>query len=401
MSSITALTRIFFVSAACCALFACGKANDQAPALSSVNKHPDTWLTEHRVAYRQKPDSCRECHGPDLLGGVTKIGCSTNSCHSGNHPPRDIIHPIPFKGTTDLNKAHGAMAKKDLTICQACHGKAGGAGSNPRFNLVFGSLSAGCESSGCHNLNMAHPKPWQTHASSGNQPNSCALCHGANFEGSAASGAPSCKSCHSLLTGIQLPVVKACDSCHGNSTISNIPSFNGSHAKHLALPELKNNCAACHSGGGSDSNVHLTYNSNRTVVVGILAAFTAKNGGAPSINASTKMCSNVICHGGQTTPAWGGVVAGCLSCHSSNVGQYNSFLSGKHLYHVNTQQLACTDCHDMTKLAAPTHFSNLSSSTMNQSSASTLRSYVNYTKPSCSPAVGNQVGVCHGTRVWQ
>ena len=402
MPSITALTRIFFVSAACCALFACGKANEQAPALSSVNKHPDTWLTGHRAAYRLSPNQCRECHGTDLSGGVTKIGCSTNSCHSGNHPPRDIIHPVLFKGTPDLNKAHGGMAKKDLIICQDCHGTPGGAGSNSRFNRPIGSLTTGCEASGCHNDNMAHPKLWRGHVNSGNQANACALCHGASFEGGTG---PKCSSCHTRLFPGLIPASGTCVSCHGNPPSgTSAPNRPGSHVVHLSIPEVKGKCEVCHTGGGSG-----TANHGSSLTVAFASAYNASSGAA-SYDSTAKTCANIKCHGGQTTPAWG-EEASCTGCHTSGVAPYNVSNTGKHNIHV-TAGLACTDCHIMSNSAAPAHFSNLSSAVFNQSASNTLRSdntgYLNYNKASQTcfasgpiPA-GVTFGACHsGIKPWR
>jgi predicted CxxxxCH...CXXCH cytochrome family protein len=244
---------------------------------------------------------------------------------------------------------------------------------------------------------MAHPKPWKTHGSSGNQPNACALCHGANFEGGRG---PSCRSCHSRLTGVQLPTPGACVSCHGNPPDgSAAPNRSGSHAAHVALPELQNNCKVCHNGGGSGTAVHQVFGN---LTVAVLSSYDAKSGVA-GYSKTGRTCANIKCHGGQTTPLWGGGhLAGCLSCHASGTGQYNSFNSGKHTTHIN-EGLACTDCHDTTKLA-PGHFSNLSSAAINQPARYTLKSYVNYAQPTCSPAsvpAGNQVVVCHGSRNWQ
>lgn len=398
MFSIPTWTKILFLTAACCSLFACGKANDKAPALGSNNSHPAGWRAGHRSVYRQNPDQCRECHGTDLKGGLTKVDCFNQAglgqCHAGGHGPRSIIHVVPFTDPA----LHGAMARKDLTICQDCHGTVGSAGSNPSFNLVFGSLPAGCASSGCHNQNagLGHPKPWNTHASAGNQANACALCHGANFGGGSG---PACSSCHKQLVATTIPVSGQCISCHGyppNGSVS--PNVAGSHAVHLALPEVHDNCAVCHSGGGIGSAIHRTYSSNRPVMVGVVTVFSAKTG-APLFNASSRTCSNVRCHGGQTSPVWGSsLTSSCVSCHAAGATQYNSYNSGKHVDHI-ANGLACTDCHDSTALA-PGHFSNLSSSAINQKASGTLRGYLNYnpTTPTCSPQAipaGNQVGVCH------
>ncbi|MDD2897321.1 MAG: CxxxxCH/CxxCH domain-containing protein [Desulfuromonadaceae bacterium] len=396
MPSWTSLTKVLCLTVACCTLFACGKVNEKAPALNSTNSHPADWRTAHRVAYRQKPDSCRECHGIDLKGGITKVGCSTDSCHAGNHPPRAIIHPVPFKGTADLNMAHGSLAKMDLTICQDCHGTTGGAGSNPRFNLVYGNLPAGCESSGCHNANMAHPKPWKAHSSSGNQANACALCHGANYEGGVG---PSCKSCHTQLQAGLLPVAGQCTSCHGyppNGSVA--PNKSGSHATHLALAGMSANCAACHTGGGSGTANHAT-----TLTVSIATTF----GPADSFNGTT--CSNISCHGGQISPAWGGsldVIANCTGCHQSAV-TYPGYHTGQHSKHLSVG-LLCTDCHDMSNQSA--HFGNVTTKLFETLPHTTLRSYLSYDKtaqvPTCLVSSTLPPGVqftgCHSdTRKWQ
>ena len=43
MPSKSSWFKIIGATAACCAIFGCGKVNDQAPALDSTRKHPDTW----------------------------------------------------------------------------------------------------------------------------------------------------------------------------------------------------------------------------------------------------------------------------------------------------------------------------------------------------------------------
>lgn len=404
MPSIYDLTRIFFVSAVCGALFACGNSNNQAPALSSVNKHPDTWLTAHRAAYQQNRDQCRECHGTELRGGITKVDCFNQAglgqCHVDGHGPRAVIHPIPFKGTSNLNKAHGAMAKKDLTICQDCHGETGGAGSNPRFNLVYASLQVGCESSGCHAIKMAHPKPWNGHSSSGNQSNACALCHGPNFEGSAAINAPSCKSCHIVLAPGLVPVAGQCASCHGNPPNGTLtPNRAGSHAAHLALPEMSGNCAACHTGGGSGAADHATHATTPTM------AFDADFGSTTSFDKATVTCSNISCHGGQKSPVWGTSmdVIDCTGCHQPSAA-YPGYHTGQHTLHLATGVL-CTDCHDMTNQSA--HFGNVITDIFETLPNTTLRSYLNYNKSAQScmvsnpPPPGVQFTGCHGgTKNW-
>ena len=289
------------------------------------------------------------------------------------------------------------MAKKDLTICQDCHGTPGGAGSNPRFNRIYGSIPAGCESSGCHAIKMAHPKPWKTHSTSGNQSNACALCHGVDFGGSLANNAPSCKSCHVGLAAGVVPVAGQCVTCHGNPPNGSAPPNRaGSHAAHLALPAMSGNCAVCHTGGGNGATDHATT---------LTMAFAATFGPTASFNLNDT-CSNVSCHGGLISPVWGtsfDVIANCTNCHQSAVA-YPGYHTGQHAKHTGIGIL-CTDCHDMTNQEA--HFGNVTTNIFETKPNTTLRSYLNYNKvaQSCMvsnpPPQGVQFTGCHsGTKNW-
>ncbi len=396
MPSITALTRIFFVSAACCALFACGKANDQAPALNSVNKHPDTWLTGHRSAYRQNSDQCRSCHGNELLGGITKIDCFNQAdlgqCHANGHGPGFVPHKLPF---TD-GAVHGPEAKNDLAYCQSCHGTVGGPGSNPtpRFNVPVGVLKKGCEE--CHADNTAHPtwkttSAWKGHATAGNLGNSCYLCHLTGGTGR------QCAICHTSLPSGTIPTLGTCVSCHAN------PPASGNHAKHNALAGVTDVCATCHTGAGSGTAKH----DDGTTDVVFAGSYNAKSGTAT--RDAQGRCVNVSCHGGVTTPAWGGSLsAGCLACHTSGTAQFNSYKPGNHDKHVD-QKLGCTDCHDMSKTSGTAgHYSGLGTTGFELSPAATIRvpgSNTLIPKPSCNPGLTPtpgtySVSVCHADRSW-
>jgi predicted CxxxxCH...CXXCH cytochrome family protein len=254
---------------------------------------------------------------------------------------------------------------------------------------------------------MAHPKPWNTHGLSGNQANACALCHGATFGGG---NGPACKDCHVQLVAGELPVRLQCVSCHGKPPAGTAaPNRAGSHGAHAALPELAGNCAACHKGGGYGSSIHLSFSNHTAARVSFSQAYSAKSGAATFVRA-TMSCENVRCHGGQTTPAWGSSLdpaSECLKCHAPGTGQYNGYFSGQHTFHL-TLGLFCTDCHSMASQTVPSHFSNLSSSALNQPAAATIRSYINYTKSTqatclitTAPPPGSTFTACHsGLRTW-
>lgn len=390
--------RTFCVTAACCVLFGCGKANDQAPSLGSSGKHPDAWLTGHRTAYRQNPDQCRECHGIDLKGGVTKVDCfnqaDAGQCHAGGHGPRNVPHLMPFKD----GAAHGPEAKKDLAYCQGCHGTAGGPGSDPRFNVPLGALTNGCED--CHKAFTAHPPlpggttGWTGHPAAGNMGNSCTLCHGVDLTGGAG---PACAACHTGLKPGTIPTAGTCGSCHA------APPASGSHSVHNALAGVKDVCAACHDGAGSGTTKH----RNGTTDVALNASYNAKSGAA--LRNSDGSCSGVSCHGGITTPVWGGALtSGCLSCHTAGTTHYNGYNSGQHTRHVTGVGLQCTDCHDMkVTVGTAGHYSGLGTTGFELPPSATIR-VPGYTsaQPSCSPgtfpAAGTySVGVCHSSETWR
>jgi predicted CxxxxCH...CXXCH cytochrome family protein len=341
---------------------------------------------------------CAACHTAGLNSSVTPStpaapgtppACFNNTlCHGNAGAP----HVVPFT-SADL---HGPAAKQDLTYCQGCHAdlSSGGAGSNPRFNVPVGSLVTGCEAASCHGASTAHPVPWKyayttSHQSAGNMAVACALCHGATLNGGVGSA---CSTCH--IAGSPL-TVKNCTSCHSSPTNgATAPNRAGSHAKHNALANVTGQCASCHDGGGSSTANHAY--GRTSVFLSLATMYNAKTGGASY--AANGTCSNVSCHGGQTTPVWStgtiDVNTQCTSCHTSGTTQYNSYV-GRHSKHSNK---SCTDCHD-TALLAVNHFTHLETIAMEGPASSTLRSQLRYNGTSCNPSAGGLTG-CHGSENW-
>jgi len=370
----------------------CGQSNTRGPMVDSSGKHLGNWIIAHRSAFRQSSGQCQDCHGADLRGGITRIDCFNQQglgmCHANGHGPRFITHPLPFKSPA----LHGPPAKQDLTECQGCHGETGGPGSNPRFNVVIGTLAAGCESPGCHQPKMAHPKPWLNHENAGNITNACTLCHGSNFNGGSG---PACSACHSSLQAGKAPTLGECVSCHSAPPDGTTPPNRAlSHPPHAALPEVQNNCVVCHMGGGLGTPPHKIFGNLTTA---ILPVYDAKTGPA-AFDKAARTCSNVRCHGGVLTPSWGGAIdvqTQCGMCHVPGTSQYNSYFSGAHQKHVFDKGIGCTACHDPAKLTTQLHFGSLSSAGFSQPPAATVQSNLNYVPldRSCSP-------VCHSTRFW-
>ncbi|HEY5775006.1 MAG TPA: CxxxxCH/CxxCH domain-containing protein, partial [Xanthomonadales bacterium] len=125
----------------------------------------------------------------------------------------------------------------------------------------------------------------------------------------------------------------------------------GAHAVHTALASVGTSCSICHLDAAHNSEVDLAFP----------AGFDAASG--PATDNGDGTCSNIKCHGGQTTPDWwsGAIVVNtqCTSCHQRSTAQYNGNISGRHSIHRN---YSCTECHN-TGVLQTGHFSNLQTTT--------------------------------------
>ncbi len=242
-----------------------------------------------------------------------------------------------------------------------------------------------------------HPANWLIAghpAAAKTDPSVCMECHGEDFSGGVSRVA--CASCHT--NGSPLTMT-GCTSCHGippSGTVA--PNREGAHnsveghfAPQVTLPDA---CNTCHNGAGTGTDKHY----NGVTDVQFLSTYSAKSGTA--VHNADGTCSNVSCHGGQTTPVWLSgkidVLTQCTSCHSYGTTQYNSFASGQHYTHVFLQNINCNFCHDISKLVL-SHFKSLNTSTMEGPASATIQDYVNYNLgppyPTCTPS-------CHVTRAW-
>lgn len=224
--------------------------------------------------------------------------------------------------------------------------------------------------------------------------NSCAECHGAQFNGG-ISGV-SCLRCHgadALANGF------SCSTCHGQ------PPATGSHSQHVFSFVY---CFDCH-GDPFIRNTH----DNGQINISISPLYYSKNlvaSYAPSA------CSNVRCHGGPktqdlaqagatpprytptTTDPWGSTLTvdpKCQPCHVYGAADYNSYYSGQHYVHVYEEDYNCVSCHDRTLLAV-NHFTYLNTATIEGPASATIYSMYQYNGVTC----GNP-GCHEGGRRWR
>lgn len=322
-------------------------------------------------------ESCSECHGADLGGGISGVSCG--ACHLGG-PTR--VHPATW---TDTARDHAPyVLENNNTLCssQYCHGTnldgvansgsacsichLGGPSSihplewaitsSDHSSFASTTGTTRCATAVCHGTDLtglngsgpscsschlggptaAHPSAWTNlfldhgpyATANGTAVCSNRTCHGTSLAGVPESG-PSCTTCHGL------PFTQAslvCNACHGlppNGTVS--PNIAGAHASHASLNN-SSYCSTCHLGAGgmTDNTFHL----NGTPDIFFNPIYNSKTGAA-SYDPVTKTCSNITCHGGprtQTqaqalteastpgrTPAWDvgiiDVASQCSSCH--------------------------------------------------------------------------------------
>jgi len=181
------------------------------------------------------------------------------------------------------------------------------------------------------------------------------------------------------------PDYSDCTACHGQ------PPSTGAHDVHtaLGLGSTAPSCNACHDGAAHNSQVDLAFP----------AGFDAESG--PATDNGDGTCSSVKCHGGQTTPDWwSGSIAvdtQCTACHTSGSSQYNSYASGRHSKHVQSEGYSCTVCHNIDTLQSG-HFTNLESSDFELNPADTIgggsTSVGSYNNGTCSSIA------CHGSQNW-
>jgi len=240
-------------------LMGCSTSNPDSPfsLIDETGGHPDGWTTGHQPFAFPDGSLCIDCHGDDLLGGISGVSCGTDSfggaaCHSSG----PAFHPIDWVNRDATgNTWHANAYQNNVTVggltCEQCHtppdldvqgGKclechftiagskapSGGAYSHPSLDghsdttafdetvcischevsINFGYLNPGCHN--CHEpFPSSHPAGWDASGAHGaaamGNPDStsgfsyCQSCHGDNFAGGAVDlSCLTLGSCHDL-----------------------------------------------------------------------------------------------------------------------------------------------------------------------------------------------------------
>ena len=61
------------------AALAVGCSKERGASFDPDAGHPDDFLKDHPSEYRSASESCVQCHGEDLTGGIAKVSCYSSS----------------------------------------------------------------------------------------------------------------------------------------------------------------------------------------------------------------------------------------------------------------------------------------------------------------------------------
>ncbi|MGA6992878.1 MAG: CxxxxCH/CxxCH domain-containing protein [Candidatus Deferrimicrobiaceae bacterium] len=425
------LRPLFYV--VCAVLFLGGCSSSSETTSSFIpgpggGTHPVDFLSTHPGFAVSDVGACTTCHGDDLTGGIADTSCFTAACHHedpgwaspaahgatakrapGNSGFKScqICHASDFSGggsgvscflchapaphasqwLPGDTYVHTTTNEGNAPVCALCHYNEPGAGAHTPIPPPV-DVNVGCfNNTLCHGAVAAHAVPFLAHTGVTEDtfndpfPDGCAACHAVTGT-SPMTGAPLCTTCHT--EGSPLTLLD-CTSCHAEppsgTTYANIE---GAHTEHIALNSTGSpvSCDTCHNGLGSGTQSH--YDRAKTRQEPASVAFTTTYNaetGAPTFDSAlaSLSCSNVSCHGGQTTPNWRteaiDVNTQCTSCHAYGTSQYNSYNSGRHNLHVNEERISCTECHNMelATTGAQNHFAFLGTTQMEGPASDTFQ----------------------------
>lgn len=311
MPSIKSILAILALGAAL-AVGGCADKNSNV-VFSPESGHSSDWLTGHKEAGKADRESCFECHGEELDGGISKVSCTR--CHLGGS---DSIHPAQW-GSYGYARHSAYVAASGSTSCAsaACHGTdLRGAGKAPsctgchaQSGTSFAKHPAAWPSIKDHGLflNLSSSKTTQKIATC-----STAKCHGSDFKGVFLSG-PSCVGCH------------VADST--GKFVKHPATWTSALVSHKTVTKAGyTSCgtSACHGkemtggayGGVSCYKCHMFKNADGAFVKHPEAWGAAPLYANHSVykNAhATAICSNAACHPAGSIIA----VAACNMCHQN------------------------------------------------------------------------------------
>lgn len=266
------ITKLILAGVLLLAIGACGSSTPNSKAVYSSDKgtHPAGWLPlGHATAAKADGNSCIECHGDDLTGGIAGVSCL--SCHTNGNPLTSAecasCHGKPPSGSGagahNTVTGHFAAAVKLPDECNTCHDGAGSGTLKHDNGAVDVAL-----------LNVYSAKSG-TAAYNADGTCSSVSCHGG-------------QTTPAWLTG-SINVAAQCTSCHAYGTSEYNSFVSGEHDFHVNVEGFA--CSACHDATKLTTN-HFTRLNTPTLEGPASATLNSSLNYVPS----TFTCSP-SCHG--------------------------------------------------------------------------------------------------------
>lgn len=177
-------------------LSGCGDTNSKVVFYPESGKHLPGWASGHKNSAKADTESCFECHGDNLDGGISKVSCS--KCHAGGS---GSVHPLLW-GQYAYARHKAYVAAKGTASCAnaACHGtNLTGTGNIPsctkchvRTGATYSTHPAGWTQSQPYTVHANYVKANLYDSSSC----SIATCHGTDTNAGVFLSGPSCYACH-------------------------------------------------------------------------------------------------------------------------------------------------------------------------------------------------------------
>ncbi len=287
---------------------------------------------------------------PDVTGVIPTSGGGSGMTCSSCHPLQMIT------GAHDKHVPTGLTEAQLKAVCDKCH----------TSSTVIPSTDYTMSGPALHNdgppaeVYLLRSMPSETNASY--TKTSLFTCQNVDCHYNVstpdwANGISYCSNCHAYGTGMPWP--------NEVSHNTHFASWGVGTITDAAAPAY---CNYCHTGYGYGTASHADGNKYE---VAISSLFQDKSGGAMVYSpvGASGTCTNVSCHGGKETPAWGTPLSettedGCNSCHTYGTLEYNSASSGKHLAHAPSLPTPCTTCHAGVPVAGHFLIANLTTSAM-------------------------------------
>ena len=214
------------------ALFGCGSDPSASARIfnAETGKHPDGWASRHGSSYVNYQNVCHDCHGNDLRGGISNMGCFMNAaCHAGVNTC-GTCHGSPPSGTMYPNTAGAHQVHLALNVglgCADCHT---GAGSGTALHMNYTADVA---------LSAAMQTTFRAKSGAVSYNAAAATCSKISCHGGITTP--------NWITGA-IDVRSQCGACHTFGTASQNPEYNsyysGQHNRHVNREGI--GCTNCH-----------------------------------------------------------------------------------------------------------------------------------------------------------